>query len=212
MNRIQMLAFAGTFSVAAALAGAAPATTLIVTDVQIDSGTTLSVPGHGAEITTAIILNGNLIVFCDDLEHNVNIGGGQNLSYHTGLVMFDGAGNPISEDLSNRLGQLAKLGVALAGSGDADVHDDLTAVQAAIWSLEYGVTIVSPDAETNGEIASFMAVTDNGSGWATGLISDDGHQSFLLGGGVPEPATWALMIGGFGLAGASLRRRRALAA
>ena len=27
----------------------------------------------------------------------------------------------------------------------------------------------------------------------------------------PEPATWALMIGGFGLAGATLRRRRALA-
>jgi len=31
-------------------------------------------------------------------------------------------------------------------------------------------------------------------------------------GGVPEPASWALMIAGFGLAGASLRRRRALAA
>jgi hypothetical protein len=28
-------------------------------------------------------------------------------------------------------------------------------------------------------------------------------------GGAPEPASWALMIGGFGLAGASLRRRRA---
>ena len=28
-------------------------------------------------------------------------------------------------------------------------------------------------------------------------------------GGVPEPASWALMIGGFGLAGAALRRRRA---
>ena len=32
-------------------------------------------------------------------------------------------------------------------------------------------------------------------------------------GGVPEPASWALMIGGFGMAGAALRRRRqALAA
>ena len=27
-------------------------------------------------------------------------------------------------------------------------------------------------------------------------------------GGVPEPASWALMIGGFGLVGASMRRRR----
>lgn len=31
-------------------------------------------------------------------------------------------------------------------------------------------------------------------------------------GGVPEPATWALMIGGFGMAGAALRRRRMVAA
>lgn len=29
--------------------------------------------------------------------------------------------------------------------------------------------------------------------------------------GVPEPATWALMLGGFGLAGAVLRRRRGVA-
>jgi len=34
----------------------------------------------------------------------------------------------------------------------------------------------------------------------------------VTGGGVPEPATWAMMIGGFGLAGAALRRRRAVAA
>jgi hypothetical protein len=32
------------------------------------------------------------------------------------------------------------------------------------------------------------------------------------GGAVPEPASWALMIGGFGLAGAALRRRGAVAA
>ncbi len=31
----------------------------------------------------------------------------------------------------------------------------------------------------------------------------------LGGGGVPEPAVWALMIGGFGMAGVALRRRKA---
>ncbi|THD64539.1 MAG: PEP-CTERM sorting domain-containing protein [Phenylobacterium sp.] len=31
-------------------------------------------------------------------------------------------------------------------------------------------------------------------------------------GGVPEPSAWALMIAGFGLTGAALRRRRAAVA
>jgi hypothetical protein len=40
-----------------------------------------------------------------------------------------------------------------------------------------------------------------------------GTVSFVLSnaGGVPEPASWALMIVGFGSAGAMLRRRRSLA-
>jgi hypothetical protein len=39
-----------------------------------------------------------------------------------------------------------------------------------------------------------------------------GFEGVAGAGGAPEPAAWALMIGGFGLAGASLRRRRAIAA
>ena len=38
------------------------------------------------------------------------------------------------------------------------------------------------------------------------------HGSADLSGGVPEPSTWALMIGGFGMAGAMLRRRRSAVA
>ena len=41
-----------------------------------------------------------------------------------------------------------------------------------------------------------------------GGIEVDHLQYGLNSAGVPEPATWALMIGGFGLAGMALRRRR----
>ncbi|WP_397420182.1 PEPxxWA-CTERM sorting domain-containing protein [Phenylobacterium sp.] len=38
-----------------------------------------------------------------------------------------------------------------------------------------------------------------------------GYDSFRFGAAVPEPATWAMMIVGFGFAGGALRRRRILA-
>jgi hypothetical protein len=38
--------------------------------------------------------------------------------------------------------------------------------------------------------------------WNSGL-----SEVQFTGNAVPEPASWALMIGGFGLAGAALRRR-----
>lgn len=50
------------------------------------------------------------------------------------------------------------------------------------------------------------------------LVSDDGdgpNQSYLLkltfGGAVPEPATWAMLIAGFGVIGGAMRRRKGLA-
>ena len=38
------------------------------------------------------------------------------------------------------------------------------------------------------------------------------NLSIFASGGVPEPASWALMLGGFGALGAALRRRRAMVA
>lgn len=50
-------------------------------------------------------------------------------------------------------------------------------------------------------------------GVANQIVFDDvTFGSAVPGGGVPEPATWALMISGFGLAGAALRRRKAVLA
>ena len=46
-------------------------------------------------------------------------------------------------------------------------------------------------------------------GFSTGSALGVGESSITVVGGVPEPATWALLITGFGGAGAMLRRRRA---
>lgn len=43
----------------------------------------------------------------------------------------------------------------------------------------------------------------------TGIEGLDNVSIAAIGGAVPEPAAWAMMIGGFGLAGAATRRRRA---
>jgi WD40 repeat protein len=45
--------------------------------------------------------------------------------------------------------------------------------------------------------------------WAFDVLNADTATQGPTDGGVPEPATWGLMLSGFGLAGAALRRRRA---
>jgi hypothetical protein len=59
--------------------------------------------------------------------------------------------------------------------------------------------------DSDGHTVSDVIKTFNGAGGAELLFYSDPS----LPGGVPEPASWALMISGFGLAGAALRRRRA---
>jgi hypothetical protein len=56
------------------------------------------------------------------------------------------------------------------------------------------------------DVINFGQETGNPSGLRVEFLSSN------EGGAVPEPAAWALMIGGFGLAGAALRRKRQVAA
>jgi hypothetical protein len=218
MNSLRTaLLAAGALACAAAGAGSASATAIIVTDVQTGNPDlhNVSVAGYGQPWTTPILMtesNGDkLVVFCDDLNHDVNVGGGQHLHYHTGLVTMDGLGHLLSEAVSNEMGQLANLGKYDFGKGD---EAGAIAAQAAIWGVEYGVAVSSSDAAIQADILTDLKVQDNGRGYAFGLVSDDGHQSQITG-GVPEPATWSMMLMGFFGLGAALRstrRRSAVAA
>ena len=58
-----------------------------------------------------------------------------------------------------------------------------------------------------------LSLYAGGAGYQNGPDEWWGIDNFALSAqAVPEPATWAMMIAGFGLAGAALRRQRLLAA
>jgi hypothetical protein len=60
------------------------------------------------------------------------------------------------------------------------------------------------------DLAGIQSVSFSGTSGTVGFDNFEFGPLTAVAGG-PEPASWALMIGGFGLTGAALRRRRALA-
>jgi hypothetical protein len=205
--------FAGCVLLAGLAASAASAGTVTITDVETGNGNlgNVSVGSYGSPWTTPILLTDSgghtYVVFCDDLQHVVDVGGGQDLAYHIGLVTTDGNGDPISEVVSNEMGQLADIGRYDYSHGN---EDGALAAQAEIWNIEYKAPVSSSDPTIEADIKELAStIKYNGGGYATGLIADGGTQSFVMGGGVPEPATWAMLMFGVAMIGGSARRRNA---
>jgi PEP-CTERM motif len=87
----------------------------------------------------------------------------------------------------------------------ATVYDGLNGTGTALGSVNLAAN----------NVFAFDLVTINFSGTGQSFaISGGGAQfgfddvTFNVGGAVPEPASWALMIAGFGLVGSAMRRRK----
>ena len=95
-----------------------------------------------------------------------------------------------------------------------DITGDQVTQSQTLWDFD-GTSFTAYDLSTlivnsagwDFSTGAAQAINDNGDivGFAT---SADGFQHGYLLTAVPEPASWAMMIGGFGMIGGALRRRR----
>ena len=97
--------------------------------------------------------------------------------------------------------------------GSMDGYNDLELV--GLGYVINGMDVASPAAGGQGDFAQNRRVdiwlTESEAASLTGLQFRSNTNAFefdnLAFGAVPEPATWAMMIGGFGLVGGAMRRR-----
>jgi hypothetical protein len=199
--------------------------------IQIDSiefvdtsplryGTATPVAG-GSEFTfilspfvlTSPALGEATLAFCLDFDLDLPIGD-VNLPYEYFDLQLANPGDV------ERIGQLINYGTSvflqLGALGEPAIYE-LSVIQAAIWTLtdpEYVFTFAAayhpgePElvAELNTRIATYAAGGKPGYSAQIRAIQNAEYQPLAM--GVPEPQTWALMVGGFASLGAALRRSR----
>ena len=116
-------------------------------------------------------------------------------------LTFDFANNPFAPSAAMLFG--------VRGAGGADLFSQSVTHTGSVlndmnWTrFTFEFTADSP--------LSTLFFTNTAGIPAGGMYLDNVSVEYVSG-GVPEPATWALMISGFGLAGSALRQRRRVAA
>lgn len=241
MKSILNVAAAAAALSLASVAGSASATTYYVDGVVLNpNGPTLTLSNptdSGTFLAGAIGLQiantptskpyTTLWVFCVDLIHEIGLGAqSPPLPYVVAPVLTksdgptSGSGTLLGPGVSNQIGALAELGSSIASGHAAGTPNDLEAIQGAIWQIEYGGSVTSGDSNEDNLIASYVAY-----GQAHGASNGDALGFYPLGAGgqgfgvtqgfslgIPEPASWAVMILGIAGVGGVARSRRGVVA
>lgn len=164
---------------------------------------------------------------------------GSNTPILFGGVLINDLGSTITDIAFSYTGEQWRLGTSGATDGlffsyslDATSLVDASATWTAVSLLDFLPLVTSGSAGALNGNANSLAISSLISGlsiadgesfafrWEDfdrpgsdhGLAVDNVSLAFTTAptGAVPEPATWAMMIAGFGIAGAALRRKRAM--
>ena len=204
-----------TFTVAAALATlAAPVTAATL----FDSGPALGNANYCSSNTTSCGSNGWVIYSPFTLGASATVTGASYGNYGSGYVSTNWS-IWASDPLTNFAGGPAFSGTAVGiqtagGAGSTTVTFGGLGVTLGAGTYYFGLASnVSGGQITTYAFASNTQLSRQSDNSGNFFNPNTQLASFaIFGGGVPEPATWALMIGGFGMTGFAMRRRVALTA
>lgn len=187
------------------------------TSTSMNSPESVSIDGQGTLMAPMQFTDGimTLEAWCLDVTHHIGVGGqSPPLEYDEDPLTTSTSLNGNLPFNAFQIGQFSYLINILAPSL-GNIHQ-LNAVQGALWNISLGGVghVLSGDSTIQSYIDGYttLGLTSSRplfameSVGATSLVQDFAH-----GGAVPEPASWALMIIGFGAAGAMLRKRRQFA-
>lgn len=120
----------------------------------------------------------------------------------TNLLTGTFSGSAVTAQIN---GSTANYGVSTPPAFVTFTSDFLDFSDSTARDLAFAITGINPSVSFD----SFAGGTGQFAGTIGGSFSADVFAGSGLP-GVPEPATWALMIGGFGMVGTAMRRRKVL--
>jgi hypothetical protein len=158
----------------------------------------------------------SFVAWCAELTQSFNFGVSYEYSQVTGAAHFG----------AQRANDLSRLFTAAAANNFVFDSNGSAAFQAGIWEIIYeqnagysflnGTLKAAPDNPNSaGAVAAFSTVNgfltnlgQYGANYHIDVLENAAQQDFLVA-TIPEPETWALLVGGLGVIGLLRRRKKA---